>query len=102
MNELLAKDTATNARNLRELNGRVVLVKSSRDRRNPATALRGSIEVREHPDAEPLVNIAVDFPQMFTRPAQRRTITLDEAALARLLASERNGAFEFTIDDELE
>ena len=45
--------------------------------------------------------VVVEFPQMFTRQAHHRTIPLDDASLARLLASERNGVFEFTIDDEL-
>jgi hypothetical protein len=86
---------------LHQLHGKIVLVKSTRDRRNPPTAMRGSIEVRETPDAPPVVSIAVDFPQMFTTPAHQRIIPLDDAALARLLASDYNGTFEFTIDDEL-
>ncbi len=86
---------------LRQLQGRSVLVRSTRDRRNPPTALRGSIEVHENNDAAPDVTIAVEFPQMFNSRAHHRTIPLDHAALTRLLATEYNGAFEFTIDDEL-
>ena len=93
--------TTAPALGLRALTDRVVLVKSSRDRRNPPTGIRGWIEVHESPDAEPEVRIAMDFPQMFTTPAHHRTITLDNAALARLLACEHEGVFEFTIDDEL-
>jgi hypothetical protein len=47
------------------------------------------------------VCVAVEFPQMFTSRAHHRTFRLDDAALARLLASERNGTFEFAIDEEL-
>jgi len=85
---------------LRQLRGRSVLVRSTRDRRNPPTALRGSIEVHENADAAPDVSIAVEFPQMFHSQAHHRTLPLDHAAIARLLATEYNGAFEFTIDDE--
>jgi hypothetical protein len=47
------------------------------------------------------VSIAVEFPQMFTSRAHHRTLRLDHADIERLLASEYNGTFEFTIDDEL-
>lgn len=86
---------------LRRLNGKIVLVKSSRDLRNPPTALRGTIDVRGNPGATPEVSLAVDFPQMFTERAHRRTIALDPAGITRLMDSEYNGTFEFTIDDEL-
>lgn len=86
---------------LARLRGKVVLVKSTRDRRNPPAAMRGWIEVRENSGAPPDVSIAVEFPQMFTTPAHRRTIPLDHASVQRLLASEYNGTYEFTIDDEL-
>jgi hypothetical protein len=86
---------------LRRLQGKIVLVKSTRDRRNPPTARRGWIEVRETAGSAPEVSLAVEFPQMFTTPAHQRTILLDHASLQRLLASEYNGTFEFAIDDEL-
>jgi hypothetical protein len=91
----------TSTNDLRALHGKIVLVKSTRDRRNPPTAMRGWIEVNDRVDAPPEVRIAVEFPQMFTTPAHHRVIPLDDAALARLLATEYNGTFEFTIDDEL-
>jgi hypothetical protein len=94
-----AGETAGNP--LKHLHGRIVLVKSTCDRRNPPTAMRGWIEVRENPGTAPDVSIAVEFPQMFTTPAHHRTIPLDHSAVQRLLASEYNGTFEFTIDDEL-
>lgn len=91
-----------NATLLKSLHGRSVLVRSSRDIRHPPAALRGTIEVHEPAeDAAPRVSIAVDFPQMFRAPAHRRDIVLTESQLVRLLASERQGKFEFTIDDEL-
>ena len=86
---------------LRLLHGKIVLVKSTRDHRNPPTAMRGWIEVHEPAGSLPAVSVAVEFPQMFTSKAHHRMFPLDPAALARLLASEHNGTFEFTVDDEL-
>jgi hypothetical protein len=89
---------------LKTLHGRTVLVKSTRDLRNPPVALRGTLEVLDSPEAPgelPLVSIAVEFPQMFTQPAHRRNIVLSEMDLDRLLATERRGTFEFTMTDEL-
>jgi hypothetical protein len=102
MNRLLTPEGKLSAAELQRLEGKVVLVKSTRDHRNPPTAMRGSIEVHENAGGVPDVRIAVDFPQMFTSRAHRRTIPLDHAALTRLLESESEGAFEYTIDDELE
>lgn len=93
--------TTVEANDVRALQGRIVLVKSTRDRRNPPTAMRGWVEVRDVPGAAPDVALVVEFPQMFQVPAHHRTIPLDAAAVARLMASNYNGTFEFTIDDEL-
>jgi len=89
------------ATDLKRLQGTTILVKSTRDRRNPPTAMRGWIEVHETEGAPMEVSVAIDFPQMFTTPAHRRIIPLDRAALERLLASGHDGVFDFTIDDEL-
>ena len=86
---------------LRDLQGRIVLVMSSLDHRNPPAGLRGWLEVHEVGDTETGVYLVVEFPQMFTSRAHHRTIPLSRDDLARLLASERNGALSFTIDDEL-
>jgi hypothetical protein len=89
------------ATDLKSLHGRIVLVKSTRDIRTPPVAMRGMVEVLEAPSDGPVVSIAVDFPQMFTTPAHRRNIALSDADVARLVATERRGTFEFTIHDEL-
>ena len=86
---------------LRELNGRIVLVKSNRDHRNPPTAMRGWIEAPADAESGADVSVGVEFPQMFSTRAHHRSFRLDEASFAQLLASERNGVFEFTIDEEL-
>ena len=101
MNDVLQGNGPTSATKLKDLNGRVVLVKSSRDRHIPPAGIRGWIEVHEEPGAMPEARISLEFPQMFKSRAHHRTIPLDPSALERLLASERNGAYEFTVDDEL-
>lgn len=85
---------------LNELQGRIVLIRSTRDQHNPPTAMRGWLEVHDAPGA-PRVGVAVEFPQMFTTRAHHRFFPLDPAALEQLLASEHDGVFEFAIDDEL-
>lgn len=89
---------------LRALHNKIVLVKSSRDRRNPPTAMRGTIEVHDDPcdRGTPLVQITLGFPQMFTTRAHHRTITLDAASVERLAASECHGAFEITVEEPLD
>jgi len=86
---------------LRTLQGRVVLVKPARDRRNPPSAMRGWLEVYENAGTRPDVGVAVEFPQMFKVPAHRRTFRMDRAELEKLLSTECNGAFTFTVDEEL-
>lgn len=89
---------------LRALHNKIVLVRSTRDRRKPPTAIRGTIEVHDDPARRgtPLVQIALDFPQMFKTRAHHHTLTLDEKAVERLVASEHNGAYELTIDERLD
>ena len=63
--------------------------------------MRGWIEVPARPESESELSIVVEFPQMVSTVAHHRAFRLDEASIARLLASERSGAFEFTLDEEL-
>ena len=93
--------TAPFPTDLQELNGRIVLVKSSRDHRSPPTAMRGWIEVPAMAKSGTGAAVVVEFPQMFSSVAHHRIFRLSEPALEQLLASERNGIFEFTIDDDL-
>lgn len=87
---------------LRELHGRTVLLSSARDRRHPSTALRGTLEVATAPGGEPLVTLVWEIPDMFNAAAHRRTVVLDQVGLRRLLASESNGTYEFTLDQALD
>ena len=97
----VSTDRSGTGQELRGLYGRIVLVTSARDHRNPPAGLRGWLEVPETVAAEPKVNLVLEFPQMFASRAHHRTIPLSRDELARLLASECNGALAFTIDDEL-
>ena len=97
--------TLTSAQ-LSALHGRSVLVKSTRDKRFPATAVRGSIEVREaargESDARAVVSLLISFPDMFNEGAHEHRIQLSDGEMEQLLASEREGTYEFTIDRDLE
>lgn len=83
------------------LNGKSVLVRSACDHHNPPTAVRGTIEVRENANG-PLVQVALEFPQMFSTRAHHRTLTLAEEDIERLLESESEGTFDLTIDEPLD
>lgn len=89
---------------VRRLDGKIVLVESAEDRGNPPAGARGTIEVRDaSADAsDPVVQIALEFPQMFTTQAHHRTILLTTAQVGELLASERNGACEIVLHQRLD
>jgi hypothetical protein len=93
--------TAT-ALNLHHLDGKIVLVKSSRDHRNPQAAIRGTIVVRDDRGAAPRVSIEFDVPQMFRKTAHHRTLHVERADVMRLIESEHNGVFEYTTDELLD
>lgn len=101
MNRLLNPDGSVSLDEVRKLHGRIVLVKSARDTHNPPAGLRGTLEVHDQADGTPTVSIAVDFPQMFTTRAHRRTIPLDHPGLLHLLETEDYGAFTYTLNDDL-
>jgi hypothetical protein len=85
------------------LHGASVLVRSTQDHRNPPTALRGTIDTRATDGSElPHIRIVLEYPDMFTVPAHQGIIDLDDTAAERLLASEREGVYELTIDEPLE
>jgi hypothetical protein len=87
-----------NATDLTHLNGRSVLVKSTVERGDPAIALRGTLEVSKNPQGWAMVRIVLEFPDMCNRAAHQGIIALDEAGVERLLASEHEGGYEYTID----
>ena len=85
------------------LHGHSVLVRSMKDRRNPPTAVRGTIDARSSEGgSRSRVRLVLEFPDMFTVPAHQGVIELSDAEVERLLASERTGVFEFTINQELD
>jgi hypothetical protein len=92
-----------NATDLSEMDGKIVLVSSARDHRNPPTAMRGTIRVREDPGrAQPLIQIELEFPQMFMTRAHHRTLTLTDSERAQLLQSNDDGTFLVTVDENLD
>lgn len=87
---------------LTRLHGQSVLVRSTRDRRDPPTALRGTIEACAGSTGEPAVRIVLEFPDMNNRAAHDGIITLDAAGIERLLATERDSVFDYTLDRPLD
>jgi hypothetical protein len=87
---------------LKRLEGQSVLVRSSLDTHNPPVGARGWIHVSDTNTPEPRVELVIEYPDMFNEPAHERIIELSRAQLDQLLASERTGAFEFTLDDALD
>ncbi len=85
------------------MHGASVLVRSTQDHRNPPTALRGTIDACATDGTElPRLRIVLEYPDMFTVPAHQGVIELDDAQAERLRANERDGVYEFTIDEPLE
>jgi hypothetical protein len=91
-----------NQTEITHLNGQNVLVKSTTERRDPPIALRGTIDARADAAGKPAVKIVLEFPDMCNRASHQGVIQLDEAAAERLLASERDGVFEYLTDRPLD
>lgn len=90
------------ASELQLLHGQSVLVRSSRDRRNPPIAVRGTLEVHQTSDAShPEVKLIINFPEMFNAPAHQRTLKLTEAELVSLKAAPVGG-LEFMTEQSFE
>jgi hypothetical protein len=80
------------------LDSETILVRSSRDHRNPPTAARGTLKIKSSGSGEPEVSVVVDFPEMFTAPAHQAVIPLNRAARSRLKRHPDNGQLECTVD----
>lgn len=91
-----------NATELSELNGRIILVCSAQDHRNPPTGRRGTLVVHKPEPGRQVVEVAIEFPQMFTAPAHIRRAYLSDAEVAQMLASECDGTFTVTLADPLD
>lgn len=89
---------------IEKLNGKSVLVKSSRDARTPPIALRGSLQVENTSGLRDgtQVKVVLDYPEMFTAPAHQLVIPLDVADVSRLLAAGSEEPFEIVLPVDLE
>ena len=85
------------------LEGKIVFIRSRGDRHNPMTGMRGTIHVieTENADEYPHVELVLQYPNMFLAPSHLRVILLNAEEVERLIASERNGVYEFTIEGDL-
>jgi hypothetical protein len=82
----------------KQLEGKTVLVRSLIDDHNPPIGVRGWIHVVDTGEEEDLkVEIVLEFPDMFEVPAHERMIVLRRDGVDRLLASEKDGVFEWVI-----
>lgn len=70
----------------------------ARDLRNPPAAVYGWIEVGASAESRTVANVVIEFPQMFTSNAHRRTIPLPHVEAQRLLTSD-SVALEVTLDE---
>jgi hypothetical protein len=89
---------------IEKLNGKSVLVKSTRDSRVPPTAMRGSLRVEHTPGARgsTAVNVVLDYPDMFTAPAHQYIIPLDVTEVSRLLSGGMENPLEIMLAIDLE
>ena len=89
---------------IEKLHGKSVLVKSSRDSRTPAIALRGSLQVENTTGRRDgtQVKVALDYPEMFTSPAHQLVIPLDVSEVSRLLSSGADEPYEITLAVDLD
>lgn len=88
---------------LSKIDGRPVLVKSSRDRRDPPTALRGSVRVMPPaPGAPRTVCVELTLPEMFTAPARTRVFPLEAATVDQFLHAAPADMLVCTLDYDFE
>lgn len=90
-----------NATDLRDLDGKIVLVTSALDQRNPSTGRRGTLHVDDAAGMQ-RVTVEIDFPEMFTSRAHTRRIVLTESQVADMLATEHYGAYTLTLEERLD
>lgn len=83
---------------VRSLDGKLVMVNPGNTQENPPVGMRGTIHVS--PTLE--VDIVLPYAVTFVRPAENKIIHLDEAQIARLIASEDGGAYSITLPGEIE
>lgn len=88
---------------VRALNRRSIVVRFPGEAgRDPATC-RGTLEVHEDPVVRglPLVQVVLCFPHLLVGSEVPPTLTLDEKAVAHLLAEHRRGVLELEIERPL-
>ena len=83
---------------LSALDGKSILVTSALDHHNPPTGVRGTIRVIEEPNAaNPKVEVALTYPDMFLSSAHDRVLVLTNDQIEQLLTHEFRGAYNLTV-----
>ena len=78
------------------------MVKSTAERGDPRVGMRGTIDAKMDDRGFPAVKIVLEIPEMNNRAGHQSVFELDYAGIDRLLASERNGAFEYSVSSPLD
>jgi hypothetical protein len=91
-----------NATDLSSLNGKVVLVSSAVDKRNPPTGRRGTLFVDADERGEPVVSVEIEFPEMFTSRAHRRRIVLDHEQIEQLMQTDHYATYSLCLPGRLD
>lgn len=88
---------------LRQLEGKTVLVRSTADSHNPPVGKNGTIHILDTGEnGAARLEVVLEFPDMFSGPAHRRAIILEGAEIEKLLSTERAGVYELKVDTPID
>jgi hypothetical protein len=88
---------------IQKLNGRSVLVQPAHSPHNPPIGVRGTLQVSPSSGAlPPQVEIVIAYPDMFSRPAEKKVLRLDAAEATRLLQTQPDGDCTYLYDGNLD
>lgn len=88
---------------LKQLEGKTVMVRSTADQHNPPVGKNGTIHILDTGENGPArLEVVLEFPDMFSGPAHRRVIVLEGSAIEELLSTERAGVYELEVDTPID
>ena len=88
---------------LRQLEGKTVLVRSTADHHNPPVGRNGTIHIlNTGENGSARLEVVLEFPDMFSEPAHRRVIVLEGAEVEKLISTERAGVYELQLDTPID
>ena len=88
---------------IQKLNGRSVLVQPSHSTHNPPIGVRGTIQVSSKDGTlPPSVEIVIAYPDMFSRPAEKKVLRLSAEEAENLLQTQPDGDCTFVYNGSLD